>query len=367
MAMMIVAAWSLGIIALAAIAWGLFGDRSRGRARCPSCWYSLEGAGPVCPECGTSSEPSERSRARRRWWPVVIGVALAGGALYMGAGRERLIAWAYRLVPAWWVEKRVAAGASGEYEVVVLKNIRPDWMGMPRRVEIRHRGHTVFAMEAAHPQVGEYGMPPEAKAVPGLGVRTDLNGNGLIDVWISDPSPGTGAIGEQYLFDLDEAASSPSVRPACVIPYVGWFEDVDGDGTCEFVAVDNTFAYWWTPGFANPYVKVALEVKEHGWRPRADLTRRIVNPELVDANGVNEEAMARLVKECREHAEPEFEVWVARPLRAAIELLHAGEAERAWAMLREAWPERFAGTKPVERAIEEIKEKWREDALAQGR
>lgn len=365
--MMIVVAVLLGVVALVAVAWGLCGDLSRGCARCPSCWYSLEGAGPVCPECGKASEPSKRFRARRRWWPVVMGIVLGAGALYLGAGRERLIAWAYRLVPAWWVEKRVAAGTSGEYEVVVLENIRPDWMGLPRRVEIRHRGQTVFAMEAAHPQVGEYGMPPEVKAAPGLGVRTDLNANGQPDIWISDPSPGTGAIGEQYLFDLDEASSSPSIKPACVIPYVGWFEDVDGDGVCEFIAVDNTFAYWWTPGFANPYVKVAIEVKEHGWRPRADLTRRIVNPELVNAGGVNEEAIARLVKAARENEEKDFGLWVSPVLRAAVELLHAGEAERAWAMLRAAWPERFEREKPVERAIEEIKGKWREDVLAGGR
>jgi hypothetical protein len=355
--MMIIAASILGLVALGAVAWGLWGDRARGRARCPSCWYSLEGAGPTCPECGTRSEGRERHRARRRWWMVTLGAMMACGALYLGAGRERLVAWAYRLVPAWWVEQRVAAGTTGEYEVVVLANIRPDWMGMPRRVEIRHRGSTVFAMEAAHPQVGTYGMPPGVEAPPGLGVRTDLNRNGAPDVWISDPSPGTGAIGEQYLFDLEEGASSPSVRPACVIPHVGWFEDVDGDGQLEFVAVDNTFAYWWTPGYANPYVKVAMEVKAHGWRVRADLTRRVVNPALVGESGVNEAELAKVAAACVANEEKEFGLWVSVPLRTAVELWYAGERERARAFLRAVWPARFEGEKPVERAIAEIEGK----------
>jgi uncharacterized paraquat-inducible protein A len=87
--MMIIAASILGLVALGAVAWGLWGDRARGRARCPSCWYSLEGAGPTCPECGTRSEGRERHRARRRWWMVTLGAMMACGALYLGAGRER--------------------------------------------------------------------------------------------------------------------------------------------------------------------------------------------------------------------------------------------------------------------------------------
>ena len=34
--------------------WGFYGDRSKGRARCPKCWYDMRGTVPklVCPECG---------------------------------------------------------------------------------------------------------------------------------------------------------------------------------------------------------------------------------------------------------------------------------------------------------------------------
>src|SRR6187401_722611 len=50
----------LGLVLFAGAAfagWGLFGDRSKGRARCPRCRYDMRGRRPepsglICPECG---------------------------------------------------------------------------------------------------------------------------------------------------------------------------------------------------------------------------------------------------------------------------------------------------------------------------
>ena len=49
----------LGVVAVPAagsliICWGLWGDRSKGRVRCPKCWYDMRGTVPrlECPECG---------------------------------------------------------------------------------------------------------------------------------------------------------------------------------------------------------------------------------------------------------------------------------------------------------------------------
>src|SRR5689334_12159950 len=36
-------AWVLLALGVGVVAAGLFGDRSRGRARCPRCWYSMAG------------------------------------------------------------------------------------------------------------------------------------------------------------------------------------------------------------------------------------------------------------------------------------------------------------------------------------
>ncbi len=74
--------WALGIPALLACLavtwWGLFGDRARGRRRCPKCWYDLSGTvGLTCPECGRTAR-RERSLHRTRRRPLfAIAAALA--------------------------------------------------------------------------------------------------------------------------------------------------------------------------------------------------------------------------------------------------------------------------------------------------
>ena len=90
----------LGAIGL--LYWGLWGDRSKGRLRCPKCWYDMSGsfeAGKlVCPECGKDAGVDNRLRKnRRRWSPVAVAMLLVapygyGGGIWYG----------------WWCEEKVA-------------------------------------------------------------------------------------------------------------------------------------------------------------------------------------------------------------------------------------------------------------------
>ena len=54
---------------------GLWGDRSKGRPRCPKCWYDMRASLPhcQCPECGYAPGESRLYRNRRRWRPVLLG------------------------------------------------------------------------------------------------------------------------------------------------------------------------------------------------------------------------------------------------------------------------------------------------------
>jgi hypothetical protein len=72
----------LGVGALVVIALAMLRDRSRGRRRCPKCWYDMTGvAGLKCPECGREQRSEKRLlRTRRRWRMAVAGVLLLGVA-----------------------------------------------------------------------------------------------------------------------------------------------------------------------------------------------------------------------------------------------------------------------------------------------
>jgi hypothetical protein len=64
------------------MAWALFADGSRGRRRCPKCWYNMAGTDTFrCPECGYEAE-GERNllKSRRRVsWALVGGAVIVAG------------------------------------------------------------------------------------------------------------------------------------------------------------------------------------------------------------------------------------------------------------------------------------------------
>lgn len=103
---LILAGWLFAAAGIVILLWALFGDRSRGRKRCPRCWYDMSGAAPApgdggpprftCPECGRGIIGEQQlRRSRRRWrWAIVAALLLPG-------------AWVAACVPAmrtsgWW-------------------------------------------------------------------------------------------------------------------------------------------------------------------------------------------------------------------------------------------------------------------------
>lgn len=74
--------WVLLPAGIAIALWALLRDRSRGRTRCPKCWYDMTGLastgeGRMCPECGVVvKRDSDLLRTRRHWRGVVAGAAL---------------------------------------------------------------------------------------------------------------------------------------------------------------------------------------------------------------------------------------------------------------------------------------------------
>lgn len=95
---------------LALLVWALIGDRSRGRKRCPKCWYDMsstpqreegEFVGWVCPECGkriTEEHRMLRSRPVKRSVFVAV-VVMAVGLLLIAQPRVQRLGW-WSIVPS---------------------------------------------------------------------------------------------------------------------------------------------------------------------------------------------------------------------------------------------------------------------------
>lgn len=71
--------------------WALFGDRARGRRRCPRCWFDLSHTeGLTCGECGYTGR-SERDLQRKRPRPKLAVLAILGCAMVSTYGIERVM------------------------------------------------------------------------------------------------------------------------------------------------------------------------------------------------------------------------------------------------------------------------------------
>ncbi len=78
--------WAGGVLAalaLVVVVVALFRDRSRGRRRCPKCWYDMSAVnGMTCPECGRTQKRERRFfGTRRKWRRAMIGTALLAMAM----------------------------------------------------------------------------------------------------------------------------------------------------------------------------------------------------------------------------------------------------------------------------------------------
>ena len=97
-------------VGLLLVCWGLWGDRSKGRARCPRCWYDMRGSLPSlqCPECGHDAKQERRLyRNHRRWWRTALGVVLV-----------LLASYALIVVSRWYREQS---------PIQALRRVSTDW------------------------------------------------------------------------------------------------------------------------------------------------------------------------------------------------------------------------------------------------
>src|SRR5688572_5966675 len=124
----------LAVGGLIVVLLALFRDRSRGRPRCPKCWYDMAGVtGLKCPECGREARSTKRlHKTRRRWRRATLGalMLLLAGVTAVGAPllQHGVLAgtptWGYIAALPWIgsgpalkeLEQRVKAGTMTQWE-----------------------------------------------------------------------------------------------------------------------------------------------------------------------------------------------------------------------------------------------------------
>lgn len=173
---------TFAVAGIALAAWALFWDRSRGRRRCPKCWYSMDGTPGVardgkeswvCPECGREIRAErELVRPRRNWRLARIGgaVALVGlGFLTVPWFVDR--GWT-RLCPTDFLVRTApmpAVGGSDPLSDELLRRLQADSVPLEQRKAIVNR-----AMQRSLS-----GLPPlietRTKWVSGLPLRIRLH------------------------------------------------------------------------------------------------------------------------------------------------------------------------------------------------
>ena len=109
------------VISLLLVWWGLRGDRSKGRARCPKCWCDMGGTLPQleCPECGHDAGQERRLyRSRRGWRAIVLGVVLV------------LLSCYPLTIVGGWCREQVAVRNLTDCGHAVTASVRtgPDWL-----------------------------------------------------------------------------------------------------------------------------------------------------------------------------------------------------------------------------------------------
>ncbi len=112
----LIAGWAAIVAGGLLLLWALFRDRSRGRRRCPKCWYDMKGVpGLRCPECGREARNEKRFfKTRRRYGFALIAAAfLLVGAIGTRVPKALKYGWldavpVLLLKPAFWWERERA-------------------------------------------------------------------------------------------------------------------------------------------------------------------------------------------------------------------------------------------------------------------
>ena len=322
--------------------WSVFRDRSKGRRRCPRCWYDMSAVGQQrrCSECGhLAATEHDMLRTRRKWRWAFLGLMLVvaiPGWLGLRFAVQR--GWHYACLPKWkTLSDQTVAGV--KIELLEVRNPRAaDW-GRVARLSIN--GEVQVQIPGFYFEIGSGGNAGAGSKRYGLG--DDVTGDGSPDLVVVENSGGSGCSMITYIFEMQ--GPSRRLRPWGCLPWCGRFEDVDGDGRPEFVVGDPSYAYVWTSGADSPNPEVILRSRLGVFEPAGDLMRKVPPPlpELV-ANVTKLRQLAGATQPTgplqwsSDASSSGAGAWIAPMLAAVLDQIYSGNERVGWELLDATWP-----------------------------
>jgi hypothetical protein len=111
-------------------------------------------------------------------------------------------------------------------------------------VDIFHRGVNVYSKTAdARFYIGQPGEPESPREDAIIEMGTDITGEGIPNLVVSEWTLGAHCCFQFYIFELGEQVRLLTQIDAGHAGY-SHFVDIDDDGIVEFTTHDSTFAYW---------------------------------------------------------------------------------------------------------------------------
>jgi len=201
----------------------------------------------------------------------------------------------------------------GRYSLQVIA----DTAARERIVDVRRGGHRVYAVRAASLRLEHIGE--------------DITGDGVPDVVVTAYTGGLHCCTQAIILSLGDTLADLGTVDGADGDVE--FEDVDDDGLPEARVSDWRFAYWREYPFVETIAPtVILKFRDGAFRPACDLMRDDPPDE----------------RTLRQRAQELSRGWVAGDpppdlYGYAVDLVYAGNADRAWRFLDLAWPARVPG------------------------
>jgi len=173
-------------------------------------------------------------------------------------------------------------------------------------------------------------------------VGTDITGTGSPNVIVSEWSGGAHCCYTLHVFEIGDKFREIA-RIQADHGDGSNFEDLNHDGSYEFVGYDWAFAYWRTSFMSSPAPRIVLNYREGRFRLALDLMRT-AGPtqeklaEMIELVRSDREWSPKTNSDCDQDCNVPVALW-----RDMLDLIYEGHSDMAWKLFDESWPKNLDG------------------------